>query len=774
MINLSDIGTWKQNFGLLPILLNPNNRDNKFLMLNGGNGDFCLQTSKIKEDIDYYYGISWSTNTKNFVILDNKKVIISNWFEKKIEEIPFSKVESNSDKFYKYLISKSYKTESDVVPFILDIFRKLRNITFEKERPTDALNLLFQLLISIEEDSTGIDYQKWGIEKVDLPSQFDYFVELMKKGVKSINPNLDLILRHSAGSLFQEAHREVIYFNPQRDLFGGVSSKLIIKNDAYSSIHYTPQYLARTIVENSLKHLIPFKKSIKIFDPSCGSSEFLIEALKQLKNLGFVGKVKIIGWDTSESAVNTSKFLLQYEKRSQWNNSDLEFEIYLVNDSLTELWENDYDLILMNPPFVSWELLKSKDSKDAVIETLGSSFRNGKPNQASAFFYKATKSLKNDGVIGCVLPSSIFTFDSYSRLRNQIREDFNISILARLGNFVFEDALTDVSFFIGKKEVSFTNPKLIWTKNEKGVVQEVLRDLRKMVNNNEHSVEDKSYSIYTPSNFPLINNSWKTISLNENKLMKDIERYVSAGHLNPISEIFNINQGALLGIKNIFKIDLQTFEDLPKNEHRLFRPVITNNSIKKGELIISEYVWFPYNKNGLIIKQESELENLQFAKDVLIPNKPILEKRKGVNEWWALTRPRNWQFEKDIRLYSNRFGNSNSFAFDSKGNCVIEEGNAFLPKKEFEIEDYYFYLSCFTSKTFETLLSIYSKQIMSGYDLGKVQIKNIPIPNIHSTKVKNSEAYRKLVDLGKELEKGNSFVKQVIDDVLNNYFYPRI
>jgi hypothetical protein len=256
--------------------------------------------------------------------------------------------------------------------------------------------------------------------------------------------------------------------------------------------------------------------------------------------------------------------------------------------------------------------------------------------------------------------------------------------------------------------------------------------------------------------------------------MKDIERYVSAGHLNPISEIFNINQGALLGIKNIFKIDLQTFEDLPKNEHRLFRPVITNNSIKKGELIISEYVWFPYNKNGLIIKQESELENLQFAKDVLIPNKPILEKRKGVNEWWALTRPRNWQFEKDIRLYSNRFGNSNSFAFDSKGNCVIEEGNAFLPKKEFEIEDYYFYLSCFTSKTFETLLSIYSKQIMSGYDLGKVQIKNIPIPNIHSTKVKNSEAYRKLVYLGKELEKGNSFVKQVIDDVLNNYFYPRI
>ncbi|WP_188050582.1 N-6 DNA methylase [Flavobacterium sp. GP15] len=749
-------------------------RITNFLCLYGGSGDFCLQTSNLIENPDTYFGISWSTNTKNFVIIDNDNVKISNWFDKKIEEIPLSKIESNSDKFYKYLISKSYKSESDVVPFILDIFRKLRNVTYEKEKPTDALNLLFQLLISIEEDYTKIDYTKWGIENVELPSQFEYFVDLIKQGVKSISPNLDLILRHSSGSLFQEAHREVIYFNPQRDLFGGVSSKLIVKNDAYSSIHYTPQYLARTIVENSLKNLLPLKEYIKIFDPSCGSSEFLIEALKQLKNAGFDGKVKVIGWDTSESAVSTSKFLLEYEKRTQWSNSDLEFEIKLVNDSLTEKWESDYDLILMNPPFISWELLKSRESKDAVLETLGSSFKNGKPNQASAFFYKATKSLNTGGVLGCVLPSSIFTFDSYSSLRNEIKEELNLNIIARLGNFVFEDALTDVSFFVGKKEVHHTNPKLIWTKNEKGVVHNVLRDLRKMTTNNEHSIEEKSYSIYTPSDFPLIKDSWKTISLNENKLMKDVERFVSAGNLNPISEIFNINQGALLGVKNIFKISLEQFENLPKNEHKFFRPVITNNSIKKGELIISEYVWFPYDKNGLIIKNENELNNITFAKEVLIPNKVVLQNRKSITEWWSLTRPRNWQFGKQIRLYSNRFGNSNSFALDIKGNCVIEEGNAFLPKKEFEIDDYYFYLSCFTSKTFEILLSIYSKPIMSGYDLGKIQIKDIPIPNVHSTLVKNSEAYAKLVELGKELEQGNSFVKQVIDDVLNSYFYPRI
>ncbi|MEO9211402.1 MAG: N-6 DNA methylase [Ginsengibacter sp.] len=773
MRNLSDIDSWKQDFGLLPIHLNPNAQEDRFLMLNGGSGDFCLQTFDNNENTNLLYQYSWCTNTKNYIIINNEKVKVLNWFDSKIENISKEKVQSNVSQFYKYLVSKSYKTQSDVIPFVLDIFKQLRNITFEKEKPVEALNLLFLLLISIEEDYNKIDYAKWGIIKSKIPDRFEYYVNLINQGVKSIKPNLDLILRHASGTLFQEAHREVIYFNPQRDLFGGVSSKLITKNEAYSSIHYTPQYLARTIVENCLKEIDLTKGTLKILDPSCGSSEFLIESLKQLKNLDFQGSIKLKGWDTSESAVNTSKFLLHYENRTQWE-SKLDVEIKLVDDSLSEQWDNDNDLILMNPPFVSWELLKDKRNKDAVAETLGKNFKKGKPNQASAFFYKATRSLNDNGVVGCILPSSIFSFEAYSKLRNEIQEELTLKLMARLGNFVFEDALTDVSFFIGKKPKTLFIPKLIWTKNEKGNVQEALRDLRKLNANNEQSTDENTHSIYTPSNFPIIRDSWKVISLKENQLVKDIERFVIDGNLSTIGNIFNVKQGALLGIQNIFKISLEQFLLLPTAEHKYFRPVITNNSIKTGRLKINEYVWFPYNKNGFMIKDENALKTISFAKESLFPNRENLEKRSGINEWWNLTRPRNWQFEKGIRLYSNRFGNSDSFAFDQKGDCVIEEGNAFLPKKEFEENDYYFYLSCFTSHMFDLLLSIYSKPIMYGYDLGKIQIKDIPIPNIHLLQVKDSGAYLKLVELGKELVKGNSFVKQVIDDVLTSFFYPSI
>jgi adenine-specific DNA-methyltransferase len=742
-------------------------------MLNGGVGDFCLKTSESGvDDVRKVFQDSWSTNTKNFLFIDKDEVEISNWYENKTERIPKNKIEFNQNQFYKYIASKSLKTQNDVVPFILDVFRKLRNNAFEKKDSSEALNLLFYLLISLEEDYSTIDVKKWQISETKLPDNFEYFVGLVNQGVRTIKPNLDLILRHTAGALFQEAHREVIYFNPQRDLFGGVSSKLETKIDAYSSIHYTPQYIARSIVENVL-HSFDFKsREITVLDPSCGSSEFLIEFLKQIKNKDYDGKVIVKGFDSSDSAIQTSRFLLSYENRKQWNDL-LVIDVKRVNDSLVEDWGQN-DVILMNPPFISWELLKEKESRDNVLTILGGIVKKSRPNQAAAFFYKASQSLNPRGVIGCVLPSTILYSEIYSDLRNKLHQELSFGLIAQLGNYVFEDALTDVSMCVASNSKTELLPKLIWTKNEKGIVQETLREFRKMNANNEQSSKNKSFSIYIPPTFPIVKDSWKVISLDDNEFIKELDIYQKAGKLSVITDLFSINQGALLGVKNVFKITTNEFRSILDDEKKFFRPVLTNDSIRTGKIIVNEYVWFPYDRKGLIIKDEDCLNDISFYKTNLLPNKEILEQRSGITHWWSLTRPRNWQFIQEPRLYSTRFGNSNSFAFDKKGDCVIEEGNAFMPKREFATADYYFYLACFSSNLLDRMLSIFSKQLAGGkwYDLGQKSIKSILIPNIHRSEIKNSGAYLKLIELGKELENGNSFVKPVIDDILKSYFYP--
>ena len=135
MKNLVDIQVWKQQLGLLPIHLNPLKENEGHMMLNGGNGDFCLKTGDFEiENLDYF-SKSWSSNTKNFLTLDNDHVYIYNWLNQKVESVPQKIVAENFDKFYSYLLSKSYKSSKDLVPFIIDIFRQFRNLTFEKSNP---------------------------------------------------------------------------------------------------------------------------------------------------------------------------------------------------------------------------------------------------------------------------------------------------------------------------------------------------------------------------------------------------------------------------------------------------------------------------------------------------------------------------------------------------------------------------------------------------------------------------------------------------------------
>lgn len=777
MHNLSEINFWKQNYGHLPIHLELGKESN-YLMLNGGKGDFCLQIFNDNSTPSDFYSKSWSSNTKNFIVIENDdKVKIYNWLKNEPEEFSQKSVKEQSDKFYKYILSKSFRTERDVVPYIIDIFRQFRNITLERTNPVEALNLLFVLLTSLEdEDLSKFDSTKWNVTKPNIPADFEYFTNIFKKGVSNIKPTLDLIIRHSAGILFQEAQKEVLVFDLQRDLWGGFSNKIETKNKLYSSIHYTPPYIARTIVENTIKKLDLTKEKLKIFDPACGSSEFLIETLKQLGELRYKGKVEVKGWDSSETAVNTSRFLLKYEQRIFWN-ARLEFEIKLVNDSLTESWDDDYDLILMNPPFVSWELL-GKTPREAVKETLGIHFK-GKPNQGSAFFYKAIQCLNASGVIGCIIPSSLLTFDAYNSLRNAAYDLITINLIGKLGNFVFEDALTDVSLIVGNKPKTEFMPTILWTVNEKEIVQESLRSLRKMDYSNSSTVNEKYYSIFQPATFPIIPESWKPISLKENELLKTIERFIIERKLVRIQDIFNVQQGIRTGNNNIFKISTSQYQQLGSNEQKFFKPAIDNDSIKNGMIIPKNYLWFPYNSQNnesLIVNEDELKENVpEFYAKYLLPAKNLLKNRKKkVPYWWSLSdrAPRLIPFKKSI--VSTEFGKSDSFAINNERDYAIERGYAWYSKKELSDQDRYFYLSILSSPLFDKLLSIYSRQLLSGWDLGKKFTKEIPIPNVHSLEANNSEAYTKLVEIGEAISVGNTFVKTVIDDILMKYFYPSI
>ena len=781
MDELNNIQDWKKQLGLLPINLFSSNTENKFILLNGGYGDFCVDFNSDKNPIDYY-SYAWSSNTKNFITLKDENVFLYNWVKEKEEKYAKKTIQENIHKFYDYLLKDSYKSEFDITPFILDIYRRLRVETGEDREGVNAINQLLLLLIAIENEDNlnNVNLIDWGLQENIQPiPNLDEYIRRLKNGSKSINgnqlfPNADLILRHSAGQLFQEAQKEAIFFNRQLSLFGGYSSDSEFKARLYSGLHYTPSFLARSIVEYSLSKIdLNEKENFKILDPACGSSEFLLEVLKQLKSFGYQANVEIHGWDISETAINISKFLLNYEKR-EWRER-LKVNIRKVNNSLTEDWDNDYDLILMNPPFLSWELMKT-DDREIVSNILGKVSRK-KPNLASAFVHKSINHLNENGIIGTVMPSSILLLDSYKQLRDNIKEQLSLLLIGKLGNYVFEEALTDVSIFIGKKPKTNNSPLLIWSKNEKGIVADAFRDLRKVnYGNISYVKENKPYNIYIPQTYPDGEN-WKVISYKEEGLKKRLEKFVILEELKTVKDVFSVKQGVRTGNNGIFKITKKFYAQLPENERKYFRPAVDNDSIKKGFLKVVNYIWYPYNTIALEIQTEQELQEKTpyYYQNILFPNKQklISRARKDENSWWLLSEHRAWLRKKYPKIVSTEFGHSGSFAFDIEGEFVVQNGNAWIPKKEFRNKDYYyFYLSVFNSFFFEELLSIYSKQLAGGkwYDLGRKYTANIPIPEI-TEELENSFVFEKLVQFGKQMSSGELFYFEIIDDYLKKHIY---
>ena len=777
MVNLGNITDWEESLGLLPIkLFSKTNEQENYIMLNGGDGDFCLQLQENENGEDYFYSKSWSSNTKNFISTKGENINLYNWKKNKVEEIKKNFVQANYEKFYKYLLQNSFKTESDVVPFILNIYRKLRHLTHEEDEGVNALNLLFRMFACHEDnvDIQNIDFDKWGINQTDLAQDnFAKYYEDFVSGVGALKPDVELIIRHSSGILFQETQKEALFFNNNEDLFGMLSGKYTTKRKTFTSSHYTPAFVARSIVEIAISKIdLHSKKTLKILDPACGTSNFLMEVLKQLKSKNYDGSVNVIGWDTSPSAIQTSNFLLHYELRD-WQEK-LTFKLEVVDDSLSKDWESDYDLILMNPPYVSWELM-NKNMQDSTRITLDNVFEK-KPNQASAFLYKCINSLGEDGVLGCVIPATLLTLDSYTKMRKDINDKISFTFIGKLGNYIFDNALTDVTILIGQKPRIAESPTILWKKNEKGIATDALREYRKFKTTNIPFLNNSDFSIYKPQKFPSKEESWKPLSYIENEQIRKIESLVSSGGLTRIKDVFNVKQGIRTGYNNIFKISKELYlEFIPELEKKYFRPVIDNDSIKKNRITTINYVWYPYDKAGMVIKSENELSQKAhfFYSEFLFPNKAILEKRAGITEWWGLTRPRNWQFEYNTRLVSTEFGNSKSFAFDKEGNYVIERGNAWMPKKEIkDINDYYFYLALFSSPFYDKLLSIYSKQLAGGkwYDLGKKHSNEIPIPILNQS-FKNSNIYEKLCSIGKRIQSDDFVDFQIIDVYLKKDIY---
>lgn len=761
---------WEKNFGFFPRNLKSGKFEN-FSVLKGAQNLINIISSE-ENNSDYYNSISWSSNTKASLLIKEDKSYIFNWTASKPEIISTKSLSNQIEAFIQYLYKINYTSEEDVINYFLSKFLSLRNFTQEKNNPIQALQLFYLLLLSLnEENPNGKFLYYWNLDQININSSVEKMIFDVREGFNNIKFDLDLILRYCAGPIFQETHKNVIWFD-NNNLFGYPGSNQIKFTPEYSSVHFTPGYIVRMIVKECLNKRILERENLAIFDPTCGTSEFLLETLRQLDEKNYKGSIKVIAWDRLESAISISKFLLNYQKRTYWGNK-LTIEIKLINDSLTEAWPSEVDLLLMNPPYKAWELLTIEE-KEVVNSIIIEKIK--KPNLAASFFSKALNTLKDGSILGCVLPSSLFDLDKYYKLFNKVNDQITINFVAKLGSFIFEKAFTDVSLLIAEKCYNSCETEILWCKNQKGVSDIALTEYAKARFNGINSILEPNFSIYQQKGYP-INGIWKIRSFQDEKLKIEIEKKIHSGLYMRINELFTIEQGIRTGNNKSFKFSLDYISNLPEKEKKYYKPCIDNEAFEDGKIYEKYYLWYPYKDHKLLFNSEEDLKkNAPISYSYLIEHKEKLINRRSITspeKWWALSRPRINLNRKRKRLISKEFG-SNDFVIVTMGEYLVERGYVWsLIENNSNINDYYFFLAFFSSEYFVKLLSIYAKQLASSntpiYDFKPTQLGLIPIPNIFNGGIRNSIEYSKLCEIGKSIcEEGVYVYRYLFSDTINS------
>jgi adenine-specific DNA-methyltransferase len=767
--NDNRLADWTNGLGLLPVPLRANRDDQRFILLNGSRGNFCLDLS-VRHPEDPRRD-AWSSNVGHYVQATESEIRVTRW-DGPIGSTEFWTIASVLQRlaaFHEYLEETTPSPDASVIAHGIRVFRQLRAALPVDAAGDVALQAFLLLLAESAENSnlTSNDLAAWGLDdsartaaSYVKTSDWHNLRLALRAGRPAQQLGLDtsLLIRHAAGPLFEEAHREAQFLSGQQLTLGTLPPRpaAVAAKPTGVGLHFTPPMLARSLVQEGLEALPPrARRTLTIFDPACGSGEFLREALRQLVQRGYTEPVRLVGWDISAAAVAMARFVLACEIRGS-RVPPVEIELVAQDSlSISTTWPKGVDLVFMNPPFCSWEELRPGD-RTRLTQILGP-LRQKRPDVAFAFLLLATTSLATDGALGTVVPASLLSSDSAKALRGALLEMTCPRVIARLGSHsAFPGALVDAGLLVLSRPTrSSCTPVALWADHQPASASRALRALRQTLIGGRSAslpIVKAPFSIYFLDPPALDAESWAPRPYNAWKLLSAIP-----GATTFVTDVFRVSQGIRSGLNKAFILAKATYLTLPKPEQAYFRPAVVNGSLRAGQLLRNFFVFYPYDETA--ISSEKHLSRFlpDYYERFLRPNRPLLESRRGLltERWWELTRPRLGQRTNRKKLVSTYFGDVGAFGWDSDGDFAVVQGFAWLPtSRQHPDRIGLAYLTLLNTAVFSTLLSATSIHVAGGqWDLSPRFLRHTPLPNLLS-KDFDAGLIDELAALGSSIAKG--------------------
>ena len=488
---------WADQFGLALVPLFETEKlatgDSHTVLLDGGYGSFAMSVTAEELWRDEKPACwAWSSNLPHHVTVTDNVVAVTRWDSpKKTELLSLTSVEAQIDLFYNYLVTDRVRSNQRVVEYVLNLFRRMRSLVADANLPDEqSIDAFLAFLTQVIEYDR---YEASGKELQNAEAGTELLGKLSENGVNSLIEEIregtslqpfrlfpSLAVRHAGSEIFQEAHFELLRA-PSLDLFsyvGPAEAKLITRGGA----HFTPAAIARCLVEQTLLQVedLAGRERLTVLDPACGSGSFLHEVLRALRRLKFDGQIALVGRDISSAAVSMADFVIRHAAADWSSNRNIEIDV-LVADSLAEPLPHA-DVILMNPPFISWQSLDDLQ-RDQMRQVLGNRLR-GRGDLSMAFVSRAVDLLAAGGAFGVLLPSSLLTLQAAENWRNDLLERTDLRLLASLGDYrLFAHAFVQVAAAVMTKPTGpgarYGKTTALVTTNSAEATGNALRNLRR-------------------------------------------------------------------------------------------------------------------------------------------------------------------------------------------------------------------------------------------------------------------------------------------------------
>jgi adenine-specific DNA-methyltransferase len=777
---------WSKRFGLAisPLfeLQEVPDPTSHHVFLDGGQGTFALSVAKEEIWRDSQNAAwAWSSDIAHHVTVTPSKVAVVRWDDPTDPTVlTRTSVDKSLDEFYKFIAADRVKSTRTVVYHLLSLFRQIRSLGAGANIPDSRASELFLFSLSrliFEDKLDSISPSVSGVGD-DVPDLFD---RLDKRGIETALAEVGrstaassvlqlhpaLAIRHAGGLLFQEAHFEFLRA-PSVDFFGHIGAPEL-NEIGRGGAHFTPPALARILVEQALEQIpnIAGRPKLTVCDPACGSGVFLHEVLRALRRCGFSGELVLIGQDISPVAISMAKFVLNCAIRDWSPAGGIRLELGSI-DSLEDKAMPKSDLIVMNPPFISWG--SQSEKQRAQLIAIAGRAASSRGDLSMAFVIRALEALAPDGVLGAIFPASLLSQRSAEKWRERIADDFQIKFLASIGDYgLFTHALVQVACGVFKNgDGQQTEITGLVAANDPRATGDALRTIRKMGSLPPSiPVAEDQWSIFALSSKDLKQrNTWRLRAPEVDAALRKLE-----DALPSLSDLFDVRQGVQTGHNPALLLSRQEWLALPKRERAFFRSATMTDSIKNGQIIKPYFLFFPHTAKGPLFLSEKELKSAvpDYYQKYLSPNKSRLAsrasiRRSGRSDWWGLMEPRSWSFLKAPRIISKYFSGEGGFYADLGAEYLPSTGFAWLPKPPlnstndpaFPIEKLLIvYAALFNSATFGRLLQYYAPHVSGGqFDLSPRYVNDVPLPDfagLVSDPVRG-RSIRRLADLAEAKE----------------------